>query len=60
LDQKGSIARAENDLGSEAGPSRLQRNESWIQPPNEDDTPPSFNQVVRDDAKGHTSEKGGN
>jgi hypothetical protein len=60
LDQKGSIARAENDLGSEAGPSRLQRNESWIQPPNEDDAPPSFNQVVRDDAKGHTSEKGGN
>jgi hypothetical protein len=60
LDQKGSIVRAENDLRSEAGPSRLQRNESWIQPPNEDDAPPSFNQVVREDAKGHTSEKGGN
>ncbi|SPJ73853.1 uncharacterized protein FTOL_03583 [Fusarium torulosum] len=60
LDQKGSIARAENELGSEAGPSQLQRNESWIQPPDEDDTPPSFNQVVREDAEGHTKEKGGN
>ncbi|CAJ0544366.1 Ff.00g035800.m01.CDS01 [Fusarium sp. VM40] len=64
-DGKGSITRDDSDLGNEAGPSRLQHNESWIQPPDEDDAPPSFNEVVRDDEKLHTaekdkSEKGGN
>ncbi|KAH7236522.1 hypothetical protein BKA59DRAFT_496721 [Fusarium tricinctum] len=59
VDQQGSIARTENGLESEAGPSQLQRNESWIQPPDADDAPPSFNEVVRDDAKQYPPEKGG-
>ncbi|KAM0482176.1 hypothetical protein ACHAP7_004403 [Fusarium lateritium] len=60
LDQKGSIAKHGNEAGSEAGPSGSQQNESWIQPPDEDDAPPSFNEVVREDAKGYPSEKSGN
>ncbi|CAG7558415.1 unnamed protein product [Fusarium equiseti] len=35
--------------GSVAGPSQIQRNESWIQPPAEDEAPPSFNQAVKED-----------
>ncbi|KIL86188.1 hypothetical protein FAVG1_10584 [Fusarium avenaceum] len=59
VNQQGSIARAENGLESEAGPSQLPRNESWIQPPDADDAPPSFNEVVRDDAKQYPPEKCG-
>ncbi|KAF9777052.1 hypothetical protein IL306_004681 [Fusarium sp. DS 682] len=51
-------AETEGAGESEPGPSRLQRNESWIQPPDEDDAPPSFSQVVKEDAGTHMADKG--
>ncbi|KAF5250812.1 hypothetical protein FANTH_4084 [Fusarium anthophilum] len=51
LAEKGSVPRAETEtaFNGAPGPSQLQRNESWIQPPDEDDAPPCFTEVVMED-----------
>lgn len=51
LDQNPSnpVPMVESAGESVAGPSQIQRNESWIQPPAEDQAPPSFNQAVKED-----------
>ncbi|KAJ4081281.1 hypothetical protein NW760_012638 [Fusarium oxysporum] len=59
LGEKDSVQRAETEAASDGapGPSQLQRNESWIQPPDEDDAPPSFTEVVKEDKGAHVAEK---
>ncbi|KAH7227169.1 uncharacterized protein BKA55DRAFT_599188 [Fusarium redolens] len=59
LGEKDSVQRAETEAAVDGapGPSHLQRNESWIQPPDEDDAPPSFTQVVKEDEGAHIAEK---
>ncbi|KAF5639072.1 hypothetical protein F52700_4241 [Fusarium sp. NRRL 52700] len=51
--------RAETEAAFDggAGPSSLQRNETWIQPPDEDDAPPSFTEVVGEGKGAHAAEK---
>ncbi|KAF5667334.1 hypothetical protein FHETE_6037 [Fusarium heterosporum] len=62
-DERGYTDQQDPEIGgeaggeSEAGPSRLQRNESWIQPPDEDDAPPSFTEVMKEDGKAAMPEK---
>ncbi|KAF4428940.1 hypothetical protein FACUT_9203 [Fusarium acutatum] len=59
LGEKNSVQRAETEAAFDGapGPSQLQRNESWIQPPDEDDAPPSFTEVVEEDKESHVAEK---
>ncbi|KAL4727266.1 hypothetical protein ACLX1H_006172 [Fusarium chlamydosporum] len=45
------------ESSASAGPSQMHRNESWIQPPDEDEAPPSFTQAVKDDAATRPPEK---
>ncbi|KAF5970670.1 hypothetical protein FCOIX_10282 [Fusarium coicis] len=54
-----SIQRTETEAAFDGapGPSQLQRNESWIQPPDEDDVPPSFTEVVEGGKGVHTADK---
>ncbi|KAF4487973.1 hypothetical protein FAGAP_11184 [Fusarium agapanthi] len=51
LAEKGLVQRAETEtiFNGAPGLSQLRRNESWMQPPDEDDAPPSFTEVVKDD-----------
>ncbi|CZS77014.1 unnamed protein product [Fusarium graminearum] len=58
-DVKVPVANAEaaGESGPIAGPSQVQRNESWIQPPAEDEAPPSFTQAVNEDAGSRPPEK---
>ncbi|KAF5564211.1 hypothetical protein FPHYL_4831 [Fusarium phyllophilum] len=59
LGQKASVQRAETEpvFDGAPGSSQLQRNEPWIQPPDEDDAPPSFTEVVEEDKGAHIAEK---
>ncbi|KAM0355037.1 hypothetical protein ACHAPU_000887 [Fusarium lateritium] len=59
MNQEDPVIGGDAEVEIEAGPSRLQRNESWIKPPDEDDAPPSFTEVVQDE-KAETPEKGSN
>ncbi|KAF4443761.1 hypothetical protein F53441_11364 [Fusarium austroafricanum] len=45
-----SLVGSGSDMDAIAGPS-MQRNESWIQPPDEEQAPPSFAQVQKEDSK---------
>ncbi|KAG8673850.1 hypothetical protein FPOAC2_07321 [Fusarium poae] len=45
-----SLAGNGPEMGATSGPS-MQRNESWIKPPDEDQAPPSFDQVQQEDLK---------
>ncbi|CVL02486.1 uncharacterized protein FMAN_00015 [Fusarium mangiferae] len=60
LGEKDSVQRdgTEAAFHSAPGPSQLQRNESWIQPP-DDDAPPSFTEVVREEEGLRVAEKSG-
>ncbi|RGP68782.1 hypothetical protein FLONG3_8045 [Fusarium longipes] len=61
LDEDQKVPVAINEAGGEsepiAGPFQVQRNESWIQPPAEDEAPPSFNQIVKEDTETRPPEK---
>ncbi|KAF5593499.1 uncharacterized protein FSUBG_9801 [Fusarium subglutinans] len=59
LGEKNSVQRTETEESFDGapGPSQLQRNESWIQPPDEDDAPPSFNEVVEEGKGASVAEK---
>ncbi|RBQ79286.1 hypothetical protein FVER14953_09956 [Fusarium verticillioides] len=59
LGDKTSVQRTETEATFDGapGPSQLQRNESWIQPPDEDDAPPSFTEVVEEDKGAKVAEK---
>ncbi|RGP60354.1 hypothetical protein FSPOR_10686 [Fusarium sporotrichioides] len=54
FEQDQKVPAADVEAGGEtepiAGPSQIQRNESWIQPPAEEEAPPSFIEVVKEDA----------
>ncbi|KAF4949853.1 hypothetical protein FGADI_8597 [Fusarium gaditjirri] len=57
--EKDSFQRAETQAAFDGapGPSQLRRNESWIQPPDEGDAPPSFTEVVNEEKGAHVAEK---
>ncbi|KAF5687150.1 hypothetical protein FDENT_5474 [Fusarium denticulatum] len=59
LGDKTAVQRTETEAAFDGapGPSQFQRNESWIQPPDEDDAPPSFTEVVEEDKGAKVAEK---